>query len=76
MVLNAVTDLATIGRSIGATLDELAMQVWQWLETPDRWRLIFDNVGQPELLKSAFPRLRQGGFLLTFASAAVCEDGH
>ena len=66
--LSAVTDLATIGRSLdlaGATLDELAMQVRQWLETHDRWLLIFDNADQPELLKSVLPRRHAGRILLT-----------
>ena len=66
--LSAVTDLATIGRSLslaGATLDELAMQVRQWLETHDRWLVIFDNADQPELLKSVLPRRRHGRILLT-----------
>jgi len=66
--LSAVTDLATIGRSLdlaGATLDELAMQMRQWLETHDRWLLIFDNADQPELLKSVLPRRHAGRILLT-----------
>ena len=66
--LSAVTDLASIGRSLdlaGATLDELAMQMRQWLETHDRWLLIFDNADQPELLKSVLPRRHAGRILLT-----------
>ncbi len=66
--LSAVTDLASIGRSLGlagATLDELAMQVRQWLEMHDRWLLIFDNADHPELLKSVLPRRHAGRILLT-----------
>ncbi len=66
--LSAVTDLAAIGRSLslaGATLDELAVQVRQWLETHDRWLLIFDNADQPELLKLVLPRRHAGRILLT-----------
>ncbi len=66
--LNAVTDLAEVGRSLllsGNSLNELAEQVRRWLETHDRWLLIFDNADQPELLKSILPRQRRGRILLT-----------
>jgi NB-ARC domain len=77
--LNAVTDLANIGRSLdlpGETLDELALQTRQWLETNDRWLLVFDNADRPELLKSVLPRGHQGKVLLTsrarrFASLGI-----
>jgi tetratricopeptide (TPR) repeat protein len=77
--LNAITDLANIGRSLdlsGETLDELATQTRHWLETHDRWLLIFDNADQPELLKSVLPRGHQGKVLLTsrarrFASLGI-----
>jgi len=66
--LNLVTDLAAIARSLSlgdGKLEELATQTYQWLETNERWLLIFDNADQPALIKPWLPRNPQGRVLLT-----------
>ena len=66
--LNLVTGLADIARSLNlaeGNLEELAARSRQWLETHDRWLLIFDNADQPQWVKPWLPRNPQGRVLLT-----------
>ncbi|MGV0024741.1 FxSxx-COOH system tetratricopeptide repeat protein [Phormidesmis priestleyi] len=66
--LSLVTGLAEIAKSFdlrGDKLDELATQAKRWLETHDRWLLIFDNADKPNLLKPWLPNNPQGRVLLT-----------
>ncbi|MBD2022002.1 tetratricopeptide repeat protein [Leptolyngbya sp. FACHB-36] len=76
--LNLVTGLAEIARSLdlrGDKLDELAAQTRRWLETHDRWLLIFDNADEPNLLKPWLPRNPQGRVLLTSRSRRFVSLG-
>jgi len=66
--LNLVTGLADIARSLNlaeGNLEELAARSRQWLETHERWLLIFDNADQPQWVKPWLPRNPQGRVLLT-----------
>jgi hypothetical protein len=49
-------------------LEEKIAAVQRWLETHDRWLLIFDNADRPELLKPLRPRNPNGRLLLTSRS--------
>lgn len=46
-------------------LEDNIAAVSRWLETHDRWLLIFDNADDPELLKPFRPRNPKGRLLLT-----------
>ena len=66
--LNIVTGLAELARSLDlgeGKLDELAERARRWLETHDRWLLIFDNADDPKLLEPWMPKNLQGWVLLT-----------
>ena len=66
--LNIVTGLAELARSLNlgeGKLDELAERARRWLETHDRWLLIFDNADDPKLLEPWMPKNLQGRVLLT-----------
>jgi len=66
--LNIVTGLAELARSLDlgeGKLDELAERARRWLETHDRWLLIFDNADDPKLLEPWMPKNLQGRVLLT-----------
>ena len=49
-------------------LEEKIAAVQRWLETHDRWLLIFDNADRPDLLKPLRPRNPNGRLLLTSRS--------
>ena len=69
--LNLATDFSRIASAIGLPLpvgqplDETAQTVKRWLETNDRWLLIFDNADTPEWLKPYRPNNPNGRILIT-----------
>lgn len=69
--LNLATDIGGLADKLelpGAAdrkLDEKVAAVLHWLETTDRWLLIFDNADRPELVKPYRPRNPNGRILLT-----------
>jgi tetratricopeptide (TPR) repeat protein len=76
--LNLVTGLAEITRSPDweeITLEELAARSRRWLETHDRWLLIFDNADDPKIVEPWMPRNPQGRVLLTSRSQRFASLG-
>ncbi|MBD2461950.1 tetratricopeptide repeat protein [Oscillatoria sp. FACHB-1407] len=66
--LAVVTGMADLARSLDlgeGSLDELAGRSLQWLDTHDRWLLIFDNADEPQWVKPWLPRNPKGRVLLT-----------
>jgi len=69
--LNLATDFGKIASAVGLPppaaqpLDETVQAVKRWLETNDRWLLIFDNADTPAWLKPYRPSNPNGRVLIT-----------
>lgn len=76
--LNLVTGLAEMARSLNlgeGKLDELVNLAKRWLETNDRWLLVFDNADTPEIVKPWLPRNPQGRVILTSRAQRFVQLG-
>jgi tetratricopeptide (TPR) repeat protein len=76
--LNLVTGLAEMARSLNlgeGKLDELANLAKRWLETNDRWLLVFDNADTPEIVKPWLPHNPQGRVVLTSRAQRFVQLG-